>query len=88
MKPLGKVESEDGEVTNVVTDMPFIDMLISSTGSVLPLFTPPGLFEKFEAEREVVRAKERDRQAAIERDRAMPLREKAALVMELARYGE
>jgi hypothetical protein len=50
LKPLGKVETEDGEITNVVTDMPFMDMIISPTGSVLPLTTPPGFFEKHEAE--------------------------------------
>jgi hypothetical protein len=88
LKPLGKVETEDGEITNVVTDMPFMDMIISPTGSVLPLTTPPGFFEKHEAEREAVREKERQRQEAIERDRALPLRDKAALVMELARYGK
>ncbi len=80
--------SEAGEITNVVTDLKFVDMLISATGSVLALKTPPGLFEKHEAEREVVRAAERARQEAIEVDRNMPLADKAALVMEMAKYGD
>ena len=63
-------------------------MLITPTGSMLPLVTPPGLFEMHEAEREVIRAKERARLEAEERERNLPILEKAALVMEIAKYGK
>jgi hypothetical protein len=62
-------------------------MLISATGQALALTTPPGFFERHEAEREAARQRDRDRFEKEEAERLRPLGEKAAIVFELAQHG-
>ena len=86
MKPLVPIENEEGELETAVTDADFTDMIISQTGHMLSLQTPPGFFEKHEAERDVLRAVELEREKMEEFERNRPLADKARIVLALARH--
>ncbi len=81
------MQAENGDEVIIVSDMPFVDALITATGKVLPLSTPPGFFEKHEAEREVERERAREREREVQKDKDLPVLDKAQLIFELAQYG-
>eukprot|EP01038_Epipyxis_sp_PR26KG_P007086 gene7086-9671_t len=84
MRKLGANEMENGEIIQIISDYKFVDMLISSSGYMLALQIPPGLLEKFEAEREVAREMERQRLEIEEYNRRRPFVEKLRNAMILA----
>lgn len=53
MKPLAAVQTEDGDSNPLVTDLDFVDIIISSMNYALPVYMPYDLLEKHEEEREV-----------------------------------
>lgn len=85
MKPLVPIENELGELETAVTDLDFTNMIISHTGHMLSLQTPPGFYEKHEAERAVQRAIDEEKRKLEEFERNRPLKDKARIVMALAR---
>ena len=78
-------ETEDGEIEREVTDLDFVDMLISWTGQMLALRTPPGFFQKHNQERAEAKAIEDERRAFEEYERNKPLIDKARVVIALAK---
>ena len=78
-------ETEEGEIEREVTDSDFVDMLISWTGHMLALSTPPGFFEKHDAERAEARAIEDEKRRLEEYERNKPLIDKIRVVLALAR---
>jgi serine/threonine protein kinase len=78
-------ETEDGEIDREVTDAEFVDILISWTGHMLALQTPPGLFEGHEAERAEARSVEDEKRRFEEYERNKPLIDKMRVVLALAR---
>ena len=86
MKGLVPIENEEGEMETAVTDLDFTDMIISHTGHMLALQTPPGFYEKHEAERAVIRAIEEEKRANEEYERNRPFTDKARIVLALARH--
>ena len=56
MKPLPGIEDDDGNVEQEVTDLDFADMIISWSGHMLALFTPPGFYKKHDKERAEAKA--------------------------------
>ncbi len=84
MRPLKSIENEAGEVTRLVSDAEFADMIISVTGHMLSLTTPPGLFEQHAYEREVLAALQQKLALEAETERQRALSEKLAESLQLA----
>lgn len=72
-----KVEDEEEE--RLVTDLDFVDAVITDLNYTLPTTRPYDLLEKHEAEREVVRVIERERLRIEEEERNRPFVEKAIM---------
>jgi len=85
MKLMGANETEDGDIVRFVTDLEFLDCIITPAGLILPLFRPYDLLDKHEAEREVVRAIERERLRKEEVERNLPFKEKAKNLWDVAK---
>ena len=86
MKALPAIENEDGEIDQKVTDRDFVDMIISHTGHMLALTTPPFFYRKHENERAEARAIEEEKRRMEEYERNRPFVEKARIVMAIARH--
>ena len=88
MKHLKENELESGEKTRVVSNFDFNNILISETGHMVAVTTPPGLFELHEQEREVLREIQRKKQEWEEYERRRPFVDKLRIAMIHANNGK
>eukprot|EP01034_Spumella_vulgaris_P033475 gene33475-41310_t len=84
MRPLKAIESEDGTVTKLVSDLEFDDMIISVTGHMISLTTPSGLFEQHEYERLILEELQEKLALEAEQERERPLVDKLGDALSIA----
>ena len=86
MASLGVTETEDGETNHLITDLDFIDCILTDGNYVLPCAMPYDLLEKHEEERARAREIENQRLLLEENEKNKPLVEKTKeLLKELRR---
>ena len=88
MKALGTTESESGEVRTLISDMPFVDAVITATGRVLSIDIPSGLFELHEREKFRARKVLQALKALEDEERNRPWTHKTLDTMSMALIGE
>ena len=86
MKPLGRIENEDGEVEIVVSDHKFVDMIVSPTGLCVPEVIDSKTYVIHEKEREDERKRKAIEDELELMEREKPISDKIGDVLDLAKY--